>query len=126
MDLRNTSVRVAARVRCKIIGSIGEKSQTKEPLARVYVEGVGVAEVEDTEIADSEDKSPAVIFCSQSQGTRLLHDALAAESDRLLDEEPGMIDLGRRRAPLLQLEILDGSAQPPELRKRLLRDEFGD
>src|ERR1700674_3371874 len=62
---------------------------------------------------------------SQLQGTRLLHQAFAAESKRLLDENPRVIELGRLRTGLLQLEILDGSAQAPELRERALGNELG-
>jgi hypothetical protein len=44
----------------------------------------------------------------------------------MLEEKPGTIDQGRRPAALLQLEILDASAQTPDLRERALRNEFGN
>jgi hypothetical protein len=65
-------------------------------------------------------------MCPQLHGTRLLYGPLAAKSDCLLDEDPRMVNTRSRGASFLQLKILDGSAQSPELRERLFRDDLGN
>jgi hypothetical protein len=79
-----------------------------------------VEEIEDTKVAYSKDKSSAIVSLPKPQRARLLHNVLAAEFERLLYEDPGMVNLGSFGTSLLQCEVLDGSAQPPELGERVL------
>jgi len=96
MELRYSSIGIATRIRGEIESAIREKSKTQKSHARVYVEGIGIEEVEDAEVADNEDQSPAIVFCPQLQGPGIFCDALAAKSDRLFEEESGTINLRGR------------------------------
>jgi hypothetical protein len=55
MELRYSSVGVATCIRGEIESAIREKSKTQKSHARVYVEGIGIEEVEDAEVAGNED-----------------------------------------------------------------------
>src|SRR5580693_7734346 len=126
IEFRKASIGVPARIRGKIPRTVRHESQAQEPLARVDVEGIFVEEVEDAEVAGNQDESPAVVGSAELHGARLLYDAVAAESESLFQISPRMIDRGRLTAAFLQLEILDGGAQAPELGKRALRYELRD
>jgi hypothetical protein len=105
---------------------VGHESHVEEGLARIPGDGISVEHVEDTEVAEVQDDSPAVDHGPELWRVGRLDDAVAAKSERLPQEQTRLIELGCLTSGLLQLEILDRATDSTELRERSFGDRFGN
>jgi hypothetical protein len=100
---------------------VGHEGHVEEGLARIPGDGVSVEHVENGEVAEGQNESPAVDHGAELQRVGGLDHVVAAQSEGLPQVQARSIELGRRASRLLQLEVLDGAADAVQPRERTSR-----